>query len=184
MLNCQCHRLTQSLSLSMLLLWPKQACPFEKSWTLWRGALKLAYLSPKVLRASTARTMLPLNVPLRPWIGERHRSRRSWNSYVSTNSKILYQNRIVGYQLHHSIESTFRQRRFQIDCFSALPDLSTTTSIIPVWVMPATRCLESSKLTRPATIPDDDIQIEPDTVNQTLYRCMAIGDALVRVPDA
>ena len=39
----QPHKLT-----SNLLLWPKQACPFEKSWTLWRGALKLAGLSPKV----------------------------------------------------------------------------------------------------------------------------------------
>ena len=55
------------------LLWPKKARPFKKSWTLWRSALKLlAYLSPKVLRATTTRTILPLNVPLGPWIGERH----------------------------------------------------------------------------------------------------------------
>ena len=39
------------------LLWPKQARPFEKSRTLWRSALKLAYLSPKVLQATTARTI-------------------------------------------------------------------------------------------------------------------------------
>ena len=48
------------------LLWPKQARPFEKCCNLWRSALKLAYLSPEVLRATTAHTMLPLNVHLGP----------------------------------------------------------------------------------------------------------------------
>jgi hypothetical protein len=28
-------------------LWPKQARPFEKSWNLWREAIKLAYLGPQ-----------------------------------------------------------------------------------------------------------------------------------------
>ena len=56
------------------LLWPNQARPFEKSWALWRSAIKLAYLSPEVLRATATRTILPLNVPLGPWIGERHRT--------------------------------------------------------------------------------------------------------------
>ena len=90
------------------LLWPKQARPFQKYWSLWRHALKLAYLSPEVLRATTAcTTILPLNVPLGPWIGERHRSQSSWNSYVSTDSQVLYQKCIVGYRLHRCIESTF-----------------------------------------------------------------------------
>jgi hypothetical protein len=65
-----------------LILWPKQARPFEKSWTLWRGALKHAYLSPEVLQANKARALLPLNIPLGSWIGDRHRSQRTWNSYV------------------------------------------------------------------------------------------------------
>ena len=107
--------------------------------------------------------MLPLNIPAGPWIGEQHRSQPSWNSYVSTDSEIPYQSRIVGYRLHDSIESTFRQRRFQIDCFSALPDLSKTTSLIPVSVPPGPGCLESSKLMRPSTIPDDNEDTEPDT---------------------
>jgi hypothetical protein len=35
--------------------WPKQARPFEKSWTLWREALKHAHLSPEALCATKAR---------------------------------------------------------------------------------------------------------------------------------
>ena len=94
---------------------------------------------PKALRATTARTILPLNLPLGPSIGERHHiSHQSCNSYVSTDSKILYQKRIVGYRLHNCIESTFGQRQFQTACFSALHDLSRTASIIPVSVTPAT----------------------------------------------
>ena len=43
---------------SSSVLWPNQARLFENSWSLWRSAIKLAYLSPEVLRATAARTIL------------------------------------------------------------------------------------------------------------------------------
>ena len=136
------------------ILWPNQARPFETSWKLWRGALKHAFLSPEVIRATKARTSLPLNVRLGPWIGARHHAQRTWNSYVSPDSNILYQRRIVGYRAHRGIEATFRSRRFQPECFTALADLSTIPSIIPVSVKTGARSIDSSKLTRPATVID------------------------------
>jgi hypothetical protein len=150
------------------ILWPKQERPFDQSWTLWRAALKHAYLSPEVLRATQARTLLPLNVPLGAWIGSRHRTQRTWNSYVSPDNTTLYQGRIVGYRLHNSVEGTFRHRRFQLNCFSALPDLSSVPCIIPVSVTPTTRSLETSKLPRPATITDCTVTVHP-TVTDTIY---------------
>ena len=41
---------------------------------------------------------------------------------------------------------------------------SWTAFIIPVLVTPAARCLETSKLTRLATIIDDNVQLEPDAI--------------------
>ena len=46
-----------------------------------------------------------------------------------------------------------------------LHDLTTTTSIIPVTITPATHCLQSSNLTRQAFIPDDTVHIVPDTID-------------------
>jgi hypothetical protein len=151
-------------------MWPKQARPFEKSWTLWREALKHAHLSPEVLRATKARISLPLNVPLGAWIGTRHRAQRTWDSYVSPDNNTLYQSRIVGYRLHKNLKGTFRNRRFNLNCFSALPDLSLVPCIIPVSVKPATRSLEASKLTRPASIIDDSVSIQPDII-ATFFDC-------------
>jgi hypothetical protein len=116
------------------MFWPRQARRFEKSWSLWREAIKLAYLGPEVLRAAKARTNLPLNVPLGPWIGERHRSQRLWNSCISYDSHILYRLRVVGYRLHKPLTGTFRHRRFNVDYFSACSDLSSVPCLVPVSV--------------------------------------------------
>jgi hypothetical protein len=144
------------------ILWPRQARPFEKSWSLWREATKLAYLGPEVLRAAKARTNLPLNVPLGPWIGERHRSQRLWNSYISYDSHILYRLRVVGYRLHKPLAGTFRHRRFNVDYFSACSDLSSVPCLVPVSVTSKTHSLDSSKLPRPAATADDAVPPTPN----------------------
>jgi hypothetical protein len=136
-------------------LWPKQTRPFEKSWNLWREAIKLAYLGPS----------LPLNVQLGPWIGARHLSQRKWNSYVSFDSHILYRRRIVGYRLHNPLAGTFRHRRFQNDYFSALPDMSSVTNYVPVSVSATNHSLDLSKLPRPATVYDDTLKMHASNIN-------------------
>jgi hypothetical protein len=111
----------------------------------------LARLGPEVLRATKARSSLPLNVQLGPWIGARHLSQRKWDSYVSFDSHILYHRRIVGYRLHNPLAGTFRHRRFQNDYFSALPDMSSVTNFVPVSVSATNHSLDSSKLPPPAS---------------------------------
>jgi hypothetical protein len=148
---------------SSTLLWPNQARPFESSWILWRGALKHAYLGDEILRARKARTQLRLKMPLGAWIGDRHRQQRQWASYVNTEGSTLFQNATVGFRIHDSIKGTFRNRRFQISYSSALSDLSTVPIIIPVSVKPGRQSLDISKLPRPATVKDDDIDTKPDT---------------------
>jgi hypothetical protein len=123
-----------------------------------------------VLRATKARTLLPLNVPLGAWIGSRHRSQCTWNSYVSPDNTILYQGHIVGSGLHsNSIEGTFRHRRFHLNCFSALPDLFSVPCIIPVSVNTTTCSLETSKLPRPATVIDVSVITVHPTITDTIY---------------
>jgi hypothetical protein len=106
------------------IIWPNQARPYEKSWNNWRSALKLAYLSPEIQRATKARTLLPLNITLAAssWISTRHRFQRTWDNYryVSKDSETLYCSRHVGYRSHPRIPGTFQSRRFQLDYSSAL----------------------------------------------------------------
>ena len=79
------------------LLWPNQARPFEKSWSVWQqSALKLAYLSPEVLRATTAshssiertcRTMDRQTTPISTILEFLHIHRQS-NSLSKTHCRI------------------------------------------------------------------------------------------------
>jgi hypothetical protein len=153
------------------LYWPNQARPHEPSWNAWRCALKLAYLGPEIVRATKNRTTLPLNCPLGAWIGDRHRSQRLWTHYVSKDSTILYSSKSVGFRLYHNIPGPFRRRRFEPTYYSALPDLSTVPNIIPVSIQPARSSIDSSRLPRPALIPDEYAPIDlapPTTFRQRL----------------
>jgi hypothetical protein len=150
--------------LKSTMSWPKQARRFEKLWISWREALKHAHLSPESLSATKARISLPLNVPLGAWIGSQHRSQHTWNSHVSPDNAVLCQSRMVGCQLHNDTKGIFWNHRFQLDCFSALPDLSSVTCIIPVSVAPTIRSLASSQLPRPATVVDNSVMVHPAVI--------------------
>jgi hypothetical protein len=83
---------------------------------------------------------------------------------VSRQHCSLHQSRIVGCRLHNNIEGTLRDHRFEVKCFSALPDPSLVTCIVPVSVAPTTQSLESSKSPRPATVINNSVTVHPTIV--------------------
>jgi hypothetical protein len=101
------------------LLWPNQAQPREKLWNEWRTVLKDAFLAPNIIRANKARSALPLQQPLGPWMGTRHHTQRQWMHYVSEDGNTLYVKRPTGFHCHTRIPTLFHSHRYQIEKIKA-----------------------------------------------------------------
>jgi hypothetical protein len=155
------------------LLWPNQARPREKSWNEWRTVLKDAFLAPNIIRANKARSALPLQQPLGPWMGTRHHTQRQWMHYVSEDGNTLDVKRPTGFHCHTRIPTLFHSYRYQVEKSKRIQNLTREKSTTPIECITDRRSLNTIPGPTPATCQDPTTEAEiifPTTLQQRMQQ--------------